>query len=67
MEFRVLFFVWDRKKSRKALILWGLAMVLQLFFNDLKQRDRDVFRLYYTSHCTDQQRIDVCIYDNLGR
>ena len=35
--------------------------------NDFYELDRDVFRLYYTSHCTDQQQIDVCIYDNFGQ
>lgn len=35
--------------------------------NDLYELDRDTFRLYYTSHCTDQQQIDVYIYDNFGQ
>ena len=35
--------------------------------NDFYELDRDVFRLYYTSHCTDQQQIDVYIYDNFGQ
>ena len=35
--------------------------------NDLYELDRDVFRLYYTSHCTDQQQIDVYISDNFGQ
>lgn len=35
--------------------------------NDLYELDRDVFRLYYTSHCTDQQLIDIYIYDNFGQ
>lgn len=32
--------------------------------NDGYELDRDIFRLYYTSHCTDQQQIDIYIYDN---
>lgn len=35
--------------------------------NDLYPLDRTVFRLYYTSHCTDQQAIDVYIEDNFGQ
>ena len=35
--------------------------------NDLYPLDRTVFRLYYTSHCTDQQTIDVYIEDNFGQ
>jgi hypothetical protein len=35
--------------------------------NDLFLLDKDVFRLYYTSHCTDQQTIDVCIEDSFGQ
>lgn len=35
--------------------------------NDLYELGRDIFRLYYTSHCTDQQQIDVYIYDNFGQ
>ena len=35
--------------------------------NDLYPLDRKVFRLYYTSHCTDQQTIDVYIEDNFGQ
>lgn len=35
--------------------------------NDFYELDRDIFRLYYTSHCTDQQQIDVFIYDNFGQ
>lgn len=34
--------------------------------NDLYPLDRMVFRLYYTSHCADQQVIDVYIQDNYG-
>lgn len=34
--------------------------------NDFYELNRDVFLLYYTSHCTDQQQIDVYIYDNFG-
>jgi len=32
--------------------------------NDLFPLTNDVFRLYYTSHCTDQQNLDVYIEDN---
>lgn len=35
--------------------------------NDFYELDRDIFRLYYTSHCTDQQQIDIYIYDNFGQ
>jgi len=35
--------------------------------NDKYELDRDIFRLYYTSHCTDQQQIDIYIYDNFGQ
>jgi hypothetical protein len=35
--------------------------------NDLLPLVRDEFRLYYTSHCTDQQTIDVYIEDTFGK
>lgn len=35
--------------------------------NDLYLLDRPIFRLYYTSYCTDQQVIDVYIEDNFGQ
>lgn len=35
--------------------------------NDLYPLDRLAFRLYYTSHCTDQQVIDIYIEDNFGQ
>jgi hypothetical protein len=35
--------------------------------NDRYPLDRTTFRLYYTSHCTDQQVIDVYIEDNFGQ
>ena len=35
--------------------------------NDLYPLDRMVFRLYYTSHCTDQQTIDIYVQDNNGQ
>lgn len=35
--------------------------------NDIYPLDRMLFRLYYTSHCTDQQVIDVYIEDNFGQ
>lgn len=35
--------------------------------NDLYQLNKETFRMYYTSHCTDQQVIDVYIEDNHGQ
>lgn len=35
--------------------------------NDLYPLTKEVFRLYYTSHCTDQQVIDVYIQDSFGQ
>lgn len=35
--------------------------------NDTYPLDRDTFRLYYTSNCTEQQEIDITIYDNFGQ
>ena len=35
--------------------------------NDTYELERDVFRLYYTSHCTDQQAIDLTVYDNFSQ
>lgn len=35
--------------------------------NDSYELDRDTFRLYYTSECTDQQTIDIVVYDNFGQ
>lgn len=35
--------------------------------NNTYELDRDVFRLYYTSNCTDQQAIDITVYDNFGQ
>jgi len=35
--------------------------------NDLYPLDRTTFRLYYTSHSTDQQVIDVYIEDSFGQ
>ncbi len=35
--------------------------------NDLYPLDREEFRLYYTSHCTDQQVIDIYIEDSFGQ
>jgi hypothetical protein len=35
--------------------------------NDLYPLTKDVFRLYYTSLCTDQQMINVYIEDNYGQ
>jgi len=35
--------------------------------NDLFPLTKDVFRLYYTSECTDQQNIDIYIEDNWGQ
>ena len=39
-----------------------------LFFpNDLYLLDRSSFRLYYTSHCTEQQSIDIYVEDQHGQ
>jgi len=35
--------------------------------NDLYPLKKTEFRLYYTSHCSDQQTIDVYIQDNFGQ
>ena len=35
--------------------------------NDLYLLEKEIFRLYYTSHSTDQQVIDVYIEDNYGQ
>jgi hypothetical protein len=35
--------------------------------NDLFPLTGDVFRLYYTSRCTDQQTIDIHIVDSFGQ
>lgn len=35
--------------------------------NDLYPLDKTIFRLYYTSHSTDQQVIDVYIEDSFGQ
>lgn len=35
--------------------------------NDLYPLDRETFRMYYTSHCTDQQVIDVYIVDSFDQ
>lgn len=35
--------------------------------NDLYLLKKEVFRLYYTSRCTDQQTIDVYVQDSFGQ
>ena len=35
--------------------------------NDLYLLKKEVFRLYYTSHCTDSQTVDVYIEDSFGQ
>lgn len=35
--------------------------------NDFYPLKRETFRLYYTSESTDQQAIDVTVYDNFGQ
>ncbi len=35
--------------------------------NDLYPLEKETFRMYYTSRCTDQQLIDVYIQDNHGQ
>lgn len=37
------------------------------FPNDTYELDRETFRLYYTSECTDQQQIDIYVWDNFGQ
>ncbi len=40
---------------------------MKLLPNDRYPLDREVFRLYYTSECTDQQTIDIYFEDNAGQ
>lgn len=35
--------------------------------NDFYPLKKETFRLYYTSECTDQQAIDVAVYDSFGQ
>lgn len=35
--------------------------------NDFHPLKKETFRLYYTSECTDQQAIDVTVYDSFGQ
>lgn len=35
--------------------------------NDTYPLKKETFRLYYTSGCTDQQAIDITVYDNFGQ
>lgn len=35
--------------------------------NDTYPLKKETFRLYYTSECTDQQTIDVTVYDSFGQ
>lgn len=35
--------------------------------NDIYPLKKETFRLYYTSKCTDQQAIDVTVYDSFGQ
>ena len=35
--------------------------------NDFYPLKKETFRLYYTSECTDQQQIDVTVYDSFGQ
>ena len=35
--------------------------------NDFYPLKEETFRLYYTSECTDQQAIDVTVYDSFGQ
>ncbi len=35
--------------------------------NDTYPLKKETFRLYYTSECTDQQRIDIYVYDSFGQ
>lgn len=47
----------------------GILKLNGLIFtpNDLYPLNNDLFRLYYTSQCTDQQKIDLYIEDNFGQ
>lgn len=38
-----------------------------LLQNDLYPLDKTTFRLYYISHSTDQQAVDVYVEDNFGQ
>ena len=40
---------------------------MKLLPNDRYPLDREVFRLYYTSGCTDRQTIDIYFEDNAGQ
>ena len=42
----------------------NLAAAADLLPNDRYPLDREVFRLYYTSECEDQQSIDIYFEDN---
>jgi len=46
----------------KGILRMDDGMVLRL--NDRYPLDREVFRLYYTSECADQQKIDIYFEDN---
>lgn len=35
--------------------------------NDFYPLTKETFRLYYTSECTDQQAIDITVYDSFGQ
>jgi len=35
--------------------------------NDFYPLKKETFRLYYTSECTDQQQIDMYVYDSFGQ
>lgn len=35
--------------------------------NDTYPLKKETFRLYYTSECTDQQAIDITVYDSFGQ
>lgn len=35
--------------------------------NDIYPLTKETFRLYYTSECSDQQQIDITVYDNFGQ
>lgn len=35
--------------------------------NDTYPLEKDTFRLYYTSECSDQQQIDLTVYDSFGQ
>ena len=40
---------------------------LLLLPNNFYEFENEIFRLYYTSHCQDQQTIDITVHDNFNQ